>query len=51
MWALAGVVTLAPEQSARLAEAPRTAGVDHIIENYVGIVVWLDRVPGTAATF
>ena len=26
-----------PEQSARLAEAFRTAGVDHIIENYVGM--------------
>jgi carboxymethylenebutenolidase len=26
-----------PEQSARLAEALRTAGVDHIIENYVGM--------------
>jgi carboxymethylenebutenolidase len=26
-----------PEQSARLAEALRTAGVDHAIENYVGL--------------
>lgn len=26
-----------PEQSARLAEALRTAGVDHMIENYVGL--------------
>jgi carboxymethylenebutenolidase len=26
-----------PEQSARLAEALRTAGVDHVIENYVGM--------------
>jgi carboxymethylenebutenolidase len=26
-----------PEQSARLAEALRTAGIDHIIENYVGM--------------
>ena len=26
-----------PEQSARLAEALRTGGVDHIIENYVGM--------------
>ena len=26
-----------PEQSARLAEALRTAEVDHIIENYVGM--------------
>lgn len=26
-----------PEQSARLAEALRTAEVDHVIENYVGM--------------
>ncbi|WP_105428650.1 dienelactone hydrolase family protein [Neorhizobium sp. T6_25] len=35
---VAGVDTsFPPEQSARLAEAFRTGGVDHIVENYVGM--------------